>query len=64
MEEQEDFLIHNYGQDRFAVAREYVLLSSIFQIALRAASQQPASLFKLMKAMKTTAKAAKRERTI
>lgn len=50
--DQEVFLKREYGEERFAVAHQYVLMSSIFQIAIQAAAEDPKRLHKLLKAMK------------
>lgn len=54
--DQEAFLKKEYGEERFAVAHQYVLLSSIFQIAIQTAAEEPWRIHKLFKAMKAVAK--------
>lgn len=54
--DQEAFLKKEYGEESFAVALEYELLSSIFQIAIQAAAEEPKRLHKLFMAMKRAAK--------
>ena len=55
----DDFLVANesllkriHGEERFAVAFEYSLLSSIFQMAIQAAAEDPKRLQKQFMAMK------------
>ena len=50
--DQEAFLKREYGEERFAVALEYLFLSSIFQIAIQTAAENPKRLQKLFMAMK------------
>lgn len=49
---QESLLKRTYGEERFAIAWEYELLSSVFQLAIQSAATNPKRLHKQFVAMK------------
>lgn len=49
--DQESFLKRKYGEQAVELAKSYVLLSSIFHIAIKTAGQRPERLHKLFEAV-------------